>query len=816
MSSSLRGRPSASPLPRLLLAAAALLLTFLATGRSGGGALAHGSQAAAPPVVEKVEFQPLAAQVKRVVETLNYLGAPLPAADRAALEKATTVQEIQRVLDRHCLLLVNINPEQRVKVAPGPAAPALDENGWRSFLVKVANEAGTTAELKVESPNAAPIYRQSTGSPRPKETVRKEDVPGRWLDLAMFNQQPLSRQLSGLEVEYRILQLYCGDRNLGVQDGRQQRADGGHSPSAVRRLPSTVRPEPFRREAKISFNVGQGTQDLGFRNDCDLLFTCSPSVDVKLRILDADGTPAMASLVIRDGRGRVYPAQARRLAPDFFFHPQVYRQDGEVLKLPPGEYTVQSGRGPEYLARTEKLTIAPGRPQTLTLRLQRWIDPAKFGWISGDHHIHAAGCAHYENPTQGVFPEDMWRHILGEDLKVGCSLTWGPCYYYQKQFFTGKPDKLSTDKYVLRYDIEVSGWSSHRAGHLCILRLTDQDYPGTKVQEDWPNLGLSVLKWAKAQGAVTGPAHSGWGLAVPGTELPNYNLPPYDGIGANEYIMQVTHEVPGPGGKLVPAVDFMSTVDTPYVWELNMWYHTLNAGFRTRISGETDFPCIYGERVGLGRVYVKLDDPKKIDFDRWVDGIAAGRSYVSDGKSHLMDFQVNGVEVGTRNSEVRLAAPGTVRAMARVAALLDEQPHPEIKNRPYTDKPYWDVERARIGETRDVPVELLVNGVPVATQRIPADGEMRQVSFANVKIERSSWVALRILPSSHSNPVFVMVGDKPVRASRRSIDWCLKGVDVCWNQKARTYKPEEMETARAAYEHARQVYRQRLAEADGD
>ena len=48
-------------------------------------------------------------------------------------------------------------------------------------------------------------------------------------------------------------------------------------------------------------------------------------------------------------------------------------------------------------------------------------------------------------------------------------------------------------------------------------------------------------------------------------------------------------------------MDFISTIDTPYAWELNAWYHTLNAGYRTRISGETDFPCIYGERVGLGR-----------------------------------------------------------------------------------------------------------------------------------------------------------------------------------------------------------------------
>ena len=27
----------------------------------------------------------------------------------------------------------------------------------------------------------------------------------------------------------------------------------------------------------------------------------------------------------------------------------------------------------------------------------------------------------------------MMRHILGEDLNVGCVLTWGPCWYHQKQ-----------------------------------------------------------------------------------------------------------------------------------------------------------------------------------------------------------------------------------------------------------------------------------------------------------------------------------------------------------------------------------------------
>ena len=251
------------------------------------------------------------------------------------------------------------------------------------------------------------------------------------------------------------------------------------------------------------------------------------------------------------------------------------------------------------------------------------------------------------------------------------------------------------------------------------------------------------------------------------SELPNYVVPPFSGIGANEYIMDVTHRVPGPDGQLVPAVDFLSTVDTPYVWELNMWYQTLNVGFRTRISGETDFPCIYGERVGLGRSYVKLDG--KLDYERWYEGIRQGRNYVGDGKSHLLEFKANQVAMGEDGSELKLAQPGAVHLSAKVAAWLNEKANPELQKRPYSQKPYWDVERARLGSTREVPVEVIVNGYPVATMNIPADGKTQDVSF-DLKVDRSSWVAMRILPSSHTNPVFVLVDEKPIRASRRSAE----------------------------------------------
>ena len=253
-----------------------------------------------------------------------------------------------------------------------------------------------------------------------------------------------------------------------------------------------------------------------------------------------------------------------------------------------------------------------------------------------------------------------------------------------------------------------------------------------------------------------------------------------------------------------------------------MWYHTLNAGFRTRISGETDFPCIYGEKVGLGRSYVKLEG--KLDYDRWCEGIREGRSYVSDGKSHLMEFSIQGgaggsefrAGVGLNRSEMNLRAAGPVTVSIVAAALLNEKPSPEIKNRSYTEKPYWDVERARAGETRQVPVEVIVNGYPVAQQLIVADGSKHSLTFPNIKIDYSSWVAVRILPSSHTNPIFVLVDGLAIRPSRRSAEWCLKGVDQCWSQKGRFIKPAEMEDAKKAYDHAREVYRRIVAESRAD
>src|SRR5262245_7936490 len=79
-------------------------------------------------VVGDVEGQPLAENVKRLLSTLDFLGSTLGKEASDALQAAAEARDagqLQKLLDRHVLLQVSINPESRVKVARGPADAGL-------------------------------------------------------------------------------------------------------------------------------------------------------------------------------------------------------------------------------------------------------------------------------------------------------------------------------------------------------------------------------------------------------------------------------------------------------------------------------------------------------------------------------------------------------------------------------------------------------------------------------------------------------------------------------------------------------------------
>jgi hypothetical protein len=755
-----------------------------------------------------VEGQPLGENVRRLLKALDFLGNPLPADTAKALAAAAEARDaakLQQLLDPHVLIVVTLNPEARVKAARGPAKVALQQSGYVPVIIKVQNDSTVTRPLRIGSPQAGPIY--SGGFAGEKVKPNKNN----FIDVEMFNKQPMTAELSGLKLEYAIALIASS--------------------------------EAGKREVTFTFDVGQGTQDLGFRGEVPVLFEIKPAIKVKLSVTDFDGTPTVGRFTFTDHLGRVYPPRAKRLAPDFFFQDQIYRPDGGYVLLPPGELTMTYGRGPEYRLIAQKVIVPDTGEPTVAVKLQRWINPKDFGFYSGDHHIHAAGCAHYTNPTEGVLPEDMFLHVKGEALNVGCNLTWGPCYDYQRQFFEPHPHKLSEPFTVLRYDVEVSGFGSQALGHVCLLNLKDQTYPGsdgTKVK-GWPTWTTPLMRWAKKQGAYCGYAHSANGLNVDpakaakrlmaqldtnkdgflspeeaakgllpasfaeldanndgmvseaeltqgitrvANQLPNLAIPELNGIGAQEIFVTTA----------LGLCDFISAMDTQRVPEWNCWYHLMNCGYPLKVSGETDFPCISGSRVGEGRVYVQLGKVDRIDFNKWCEGLAKGRSYVSDGYAHALEFTVGGKTMGER---VELDKPGTLQVKAKVAFAR----HPVLGT-------------AKGGKVEDSDtrlVQLIVNGKIVASKKVPADDKAHDLAF-DVNLPASSWVALRSYPQLHTNPVEVLVGGKPIRASRASAQWCADCIEQLWRARSRAISDAERPEAERTFQDAVQTYRKIAAE----
>lgn len=138
-----------------------------------------------------------------------------------------SAEAVQKLLDPHCLVAVTINPESRVKAARGPAPATLPRGRAVAFLVKVDNQAGMTHRITVTSR----VVVRWGGPTRPDA----------WMEAELLPADRSARGLTGDRVEYLVLRMRS--REAG------------------------------KREATLTFDAGQGTQDLGFRAEVPILFT---------------------------------------------------------------------------------------------------------------------------------------------------------------------------------------------------------------------------------------------------------------------------------------------------------------------------------------------------------------------------------------------------------------------------------------------------------------------------------------------------------------------------------------------------------------
>jgi len=502
-----------------------------------------------------------------------------------------------------------------------------------------------------------------------------------------------------------------------------------------------------------------------------------PTTQLTVVVQDRAGTPVPARVSVIGTDGRSYaPDDAWRHADEAFDRAErafeygyFHTRGTAVVTLPPGRFTVEVMRGPEYAIVRREVALTAGAPEMVRVVLNRLENLPARGWWGGDLHVHMNyGGAYRNTPAHLAFQARAEGLHVVENLIVNKEQRVPDIGYFRTT-----RDPVSQRDLLLMHaqEYHTSVW-----GHLGLIGLSDHyllpdygGYPNTAAASLAPS-NADVADLAHAQGALVGYVHPFDTRPDPeNTAEPlGYSLPVDVALGKVDYL-----EVMGYSDHLITS---------------EIWYRLLNCGFRVPAGAGTDaFPNFASLRgpPGLVRVYVKAGPT--LDHARWLAGIRAGRTFVTNGP--LLEFTLGGREIG---DELRLPASG-----ARLTS--------------------------RVKLRSNVPVdhlEIVANGhVAVA---LPLGGDRTAVDSAVVvPVTRSGWYVLRawserprtpildLYPFASTSPIYVRVGELPVRSPADAtyfVRWvdrvaAVAGAHSGWNTLAeRDSVLAQLGRARAVYE----------------
>jgi hypothetical protein len=416
---------------------------------------------------------------------------------------------------------------------------------------------------------------------------------------------------------------------------------------------------------------------------------------------------------------------------------------GFVAQLLPGRYRIRAEHGKEFLPAEKEIEVT-SEPLQVQLPLRRFANMAKHGWYSGDTHVH-------RNMA------DLPNVVMAEDLNVALPLNYWVRDSREIPSASGPAmdaHPVSVDAthviYPINTEYEIFSVNGKRHTQGAVFVLNHK----SPLNLSAPPV-LPVAEEARRQGAILDFDKHSWPWSVMIVPVMNVDLFEL----SNNHNWRTKFGFPQwtiENAADWPEVERNDTGFTERGWtefSMQTYYALLNCGFRMRVTGGTA-SGVHPVPLGHGRVYVHLGE--EFSYDKWIEHLNAGHSFVTTGP--LIDVRFNEQLPGTtwakESVQNEVAVAGSIRSVNRLRS----------------------IELIRNGEiTQHLVLE------PKQT----AEGAWEYEIEAHETLHDSGWIAIRCfedLPDArisfaHTNPVFIDVADKPLIPRRRDADFFVKRMD---------------------------------------
>jgi hypothetical protein len=441
---------------------------------------------------------------------------------------------------------------------------------------------------------------------------------------------------------------------------------------------------------------------------------------VEITVVDrATGKPVPCRVHLKDAKGKGLKVEK---LPSFYDH---FVCRGEVgLDVAPGSYTVEIEHGPEYSLFTDAFTLDAGRTKKLSVVLKRLVDMPAKGWWPGETHVH--------RPV-----EDIELLMRAEELHIAPVITW-----WNKRNLWAK--STLPEEPLVRFDgnrfyHSMAGEDEREGGALLYFNLK-RPLAITEATREFPS-PLTFAQEARKHKGVWIDAEKPFWWDVPVWIAAGQ----VDSIGiANNHMCRDKMSEKEAWGKPRVVERYPAPRGNGY-WTQEIYYRILNCGLRIPPSAGSA-SGVLPNPVGYNRAYVHVG--KDLTWEKWWEGLRAGRSFVTNGPMLLVTAN------GEMPGQVFTAGPG-------------KEVKVDLRGELITRDPIRFIEIIRDGET---------------VKRVSVEEFARTGSLGTLTFNTSGWFLVRAIADNPKTfrfastaPFYVEVGEAKRRVSKASarffLDW---------------------------------------------